>query len=162
MNGDRGHASLNGWRDMPAARKAAWFALGLLLLVVVAIVATPPLTAAIARAEADVARDTLLLQSARKRIADGEALAGSIPPARTGDVRAAVEAEFARHGLRAAPTATPAVDGQFGVVVGDASFDTLVRALDALARSDAANVVEARFTALVQRGQVRAELTFGR
>ncbi|HEX2390506.1 MAG TPA: hypothetical protein VHL33_05450, partial [Casimicrobiaceae bacterium] len=84
---------------MPSARKAAWLALGLLLLVVVAIVATPPLTAAVVRAEADVARDTLLLQSARKHVADGEALAGSISPARTGDVRAAVEATFARHGL---------------------------------------------------------------
>ena len=162
MNVDRPPASNSGWRDMPAARQATWSTIGLLVTVVIAILATPPLTAAIARAEADVARDTRLLQNARKSIADGEALARSASPARASDVRAAVEATLARYGVRATPVATPAADGHIGVVIGDASFDTLVRALDVLARSDAVQVVEARVTALVEPGRVRAELTFGR
>ena len=118
--------------------------------------------AAIVRAEQDVALDTRLLAIARRAIADDEALARAQTPTRTGDVRTAVEATLARHGVRSTASATPTADGQFSAIVAETSFDTLVRALDGLARDNAVHVVEARVNSLVQRGRVRAELTFGR
>ena len=162
MSVARSHTLSIAWHDMSPRRQAAWLAIALLVMIVVAGVATPPLMAAVARAEQDSARDAHLLQVARQRSVDGEALARAASPARTGDVRAAVEAALARYGVPSTPSATSAADGQFGVVIGEVSFDTLVRALDALARTDAVQIVEARITALAQRGRVRADLTFGR
>jgi type II secretory pathway component PulM len=47
-------------------------------------------------------------------------------------------------------------------VLGSVPFDTLVRVLDDLARAEHVRVIEARITARVEPGTVRAELALGR
>jgi type II secretory pathway component PulM len=121
-----------------------------------------PLTAAIARAEADVARSRLVLEIARERIADSESLARAAPPSRAGEMRAAVDGVLARHGLQSAPVDARSSDGRHTVVIAQARFEALVAALDALAADEGIHVAEATLSALVDPGAVRAELTFAR
>jgi type II secretory pathway component PulM len=134
------------------------------LALVALVIALPfgPLASAIARKQDDVTRTALLLQVARKHVADSQALARTPARPRSDDPRATIERVLARHGLQPTPSASPAVEGRFGVVLADASFDAIVRAIDTLARDEALHVAEARFTALVDAGRVRAELAFAR
>ena len=67
-----------------------------------------------------------------------------------------------RHELRAAPVPSASTEGRYSVVVDDVRFDTLVAALDALARDAGVRVVAATLTARVEPGRVRADLTFAR
>ncbi len=121
-----------------------------------------PLRDAIERAKADVARNRLVLDVARSRVAENASLARGSPPIHGGDLRAAIERVMTRNGLQAAPSGQKAGEGRLSVVIAQARFDALVRALDALARDEGVHVVEATLTALVDPGTVRADLSFGR
>ena len=135
----------------------------MLALVVLGIaVSFGPLASAIAGKQDDVTRSALLLQVVRKHVADSQALTRATSPPRSDDPRAAIERVLARHRLQPTTGGPPATEGRFGVVIADAPFDGIVRAIDALARDEALRVVEARFTALVDPGRVRAELVFAR
>ena len=120
-----------------------------------------PLAAAIARKRDDVAQSTELLDITRKGIADNASLARTAPVSNAGDIGATVGRILAQHGLQPAPSAA-AQDGAYRVVLADARFADVVRAVDALARDGALFLVEGTFTALVDVGRVRAELTFAR
>lgn len=146
-----------------AHRRVVAWTLAMLALVVLGIaVSFGPLASAVAGKQDDVSRSALLLQVARKHVADSQALTRATSPPRSDDPRAAIERVLARHRLQPTTGGPPAADGRFGVVIADAPFDGIVRAIDALARDEALHVVEARFTALVDPGRVRAELVFAR
>jgi len=121
-----------------------------------------PLTAAIDRAQGDVARMRSVLDVAQARIADSASLARTPPPLHAGDLRTAVDRVLARHELRAAPVASATTEGRYAVVVDDARFDAVVAALDALARDEGVHVVDATLAARVEPGRVRADMTFTR
>jgi len=154
-------ARIRAWSD--GHRRVATSALAMLALVVLGL-ALPagPLASAIARRQDDVTRSRLLLEVARKHVADSQALLRTSPAPRNGDARASIERVLAQRGLRAAPSSAPPSEGRFAVVIPDAPFDDVVRAIDALARDEALHIVEATFTGLVDAGRVRAELAFAR
>jgi len=146
-----------------AHRPVVAWTLAMLALVVLGIaVSFGPLASAIAGKQDDVTRSALLLQVVRKHVADSQALTRATSPPRSDDPRAAIERVLARHRLQPTTGGPPATEGRFGVVIADAPFDGIVRAIGALARDEALHVVEARFTALVDPGRVRAELVFAR
>lgn len=121
-----------------------------------------PIRESIAREKADVVRNRLVLDIARVRIAENAGLARAAPAIHTGDLRAAVDRVLSRNGLQSAPSGQKAAGGQIAVVIAQARFDALVRALEALARDEGVNVVEATLTALVDPGFVRADVSFRR
>jgi type II secretory pathway component PulM len=130
-----------------------------LVAVVVALAVTWPLRDAIARAGEDVAHQRALLDVVRARIAENVALERAAPVT-GGDQRAAIERVLGEHGLRFVREARDADGDRY--VIESASFDVLVRALDALARDAHARVVDATLAARVEPGTVRAELAFAR
>ena len=120
-----------------------------------------PLAAAIARKREDVAQSAALLELARKTIADNQSLARTAPASNAGDIRASVARILAQHGVQATPS-DGAPDGAYRIVIANARFDDVVRVVDALGRDGALFLVEGTFTALVDAGRVRADLTFAR
>ena len=126
------------------------------------ITVSRPLPDAIARAKLDVARSRVLVDNARALIADNESLGRGVAPLRSDDIRATVDWVLARHGLRATPIVSASSDGRYAIVLDDAPFDALIAALDAVARESGVRVVAATLTARVERGRVRADVTFAR
>ena len=141
-------------------RSSAAIAIAVAALAVIAV--SGPLPDAIARAKSDVARSRALVGNAQSLIADNESLGRGALPLRAGDIRAAVDGVLARHELRAVPVASVTGDGRYAIVLDDAPFDALIAALDALARETGVRVVAATLTARVERGRVRADVTFAR
>ena len=121
-----------------------------------------PLQDAVGRAGEDLARERMLLATARHLVAEDAGLARAIAPARAGDAASAIDRVLAQNGLSPLSAAHAGTDGRIDVVVPEASFDALVRALDALSREDGIRVVEATLLARVAPGSVRAELAFVR
>ena len=151
------------WDAANPARRLLLATAAIAILLAVALLAGGmPLRSAIARAEDDVAHSRLMLDIARERVADNESLARSEHGPYAGDVRSSVERALSRHGIRATPAASGTADGRFPVIIPAASFDAIVAASDMLAAEDGVRVVEATVTSLVDRGAVRAELTFAR
>ena len=155
-------ALLASWDAANASRRRLLALLGLVLLTGGLVVATLPLTVVIGRADADVARTRAMLEIARARTADSESLARAAPSLRAGDLRAAVDRILAQQGVRATPVASGTAEGRYAVVVADARFDSVVAAVDALARDEGIHLAEATLTALVTPGSVRADLAFAR
>ena len=124
--------------------------------------ASRPLPDAIARANSDLARTRALVENAQALLADNESLARGAAPRSTGDIRAAVDGVLARHALRATPVPSATGDGRYAIVLDDAPFDALIAALDAIARETGVRVLAATLAARVERGRVRADLTFAR
>ena len=123
---------------------------------------TGPLAAAIERKRDEVAHKRLLLEGVRRHAADNQVLSKTGLPRSTGDARGAVEKVLARIGVQASPGASGNSDGQTRVVIVNASFDDVVRAIDTLAREEALHLVDGTITRLVDRGRVRADLVFAR
>jgi type II secretory pathway component PulM len=146
--------------DSPRRRTAG--ALALVAALVVAMVLAVRLHDTIARDREDVARNRLVLDVARARVADDVTLARASVAAKSDDLRAAIERVFASHGLRYAALDAQVSEGVLRVVLEAAPFDVLVRALDALSREEGVRVTDATLTARVDRGTVRAELALAR
>ncbi len=132
------------------------------VVVVVAILPTGPLAMAIERKREDVAHKTLLLETARKHVAEIQGLKSAGATRTAADGRTAIERVLARTGIPASPGASPNGDGQTAIVIGNASFDDVVRAIDTLAREEALYLVDGTISGLVERGRVRADLVFAR
>ena len=151
------------WDAANRSRRVLLAALAVAVLLGISLLlGAAPLSAAIARAESDVARSRLVLMIARERAADSESLARATPQAHAGDLRTAVGRALSRHALSAVPVAAASSEGRVAVVIANGRFDAIVAALDALARDDGVHLVEATLTGLVDPGTVRANLTFGR
>lgn len=143
-------------------RVAAIAAMAAAAIVVLVVLVGTPLREAIARAQADVARNRVVLDIARSRVAEDAALARAAAPTRSDDPRAAIERVLTQEGLAYAPLESSGTTGTMRVVVGDARFAALVGALDTLARDEGIHVVEATLTARTDPGTVRAELALAR
>lgn len=139
-----------------------------------------PLAGAVERTRADAARAEALVATARADRATEDDLAHAAPATGGGHATnrggnttnrgggaamahdnpaTAVTRAFAQHGL--APLAPPrlADDGSVDVIVAAAPFEALVRALDALARSEGLHVERAVLARLADADGVRAELS---
>ena len=151
------------WDAQGAVHRAAWLAVAAFVVVVATVVFVAlPLAEANARARADVARARLVLDIAKARVAESATLAHASASPRPQDPRAAIERAFAQEGLAYVPGGASGSDGAIRIMIADARFDALVRALDALAREDGVRVAEATITARVDPGAVRAELALTR
>jgi type II secretory pathway component PulM len=118
-----------------------------------------PVVADLPRAEHDAIRAELRLD--RARAAALAAGTRNTTPARE-PVDVAVRAALARAGV-ASSDATLDVDaGRATLVLASVRFETLVALVDALAHDAAVHVVDATFTARVEPGRVRAELSLAR
>jgi general secretion pathway protein M len=137
----------------------AWGSLVVVLAVLYAV-AWQPLTRDIARTHEMLARDRATL-AVLQGYTQPQRSAGTTqaPPS---DARAAVERALDARGLRAATSQIDTRDNRVSLVLGAVPFDALVTLLDELARTERVRVIEARLTARVEPGTVRAELTLGR
>ncbi|HEV2220262.1 MAG TPA: type II secretion system protein GspM [Casimicrobiaceae bacterium] len=154
---------IDAWNRAGARARIAAAAIVVLLLVAAILLwIVVPLQDAVGRAGADLARARGVLATARSQLAEDASLAHAIAPARAGDAAAAVDRVLAGHGLVALSRARTDADGRIDVVIPDAHFDTLVRALDALSHDEGVRVVEATLLARVAPGSVRAQLALTR
>ncbi|HEX6136149.1 MAG TPA: type II secretion system protein GspM [Casimicrobiaceae bacterium] len=156
-------ALARAWDARSAPQRAVWLAVALAVVTAaVLVLVAAPLSDAIGRTRADVARNRSVLDLARERVAEAASLARVSTPARATDVRAAIDRVFRQEGLGYASADARATEGPIGIVVAGARFDALVRALDTLAREEGVRAVEATITARVEPGTVRAELALTR
>jgi type II secretory pathway component PulM len=154
-------ARMAGIWDRASPRERALLSVGAAFVVLALFygLAWPALSRDIARLRDDVARDRATLAYLQARAAPTRSDAS--PGAPVVDARATVERVLAAHGL-ATQAQVEAREGRIGVVLAAVPFDALVRALDDLARSSGVRVLDARITARVEPGSVRAELALGR
>ncbi len=121
-----------------------------------------PLGESIARTRDDVARNRMILDIARSRSAEAETLARAQPSVRSSDARAAIDRVLDREGMQHTSAPDDAGGSAVKVVLPQVAFDTLVRALAALAAEEGVHVVEASIIARVEPGVVRAEIALVR
>ncbi|MBU6486171.1 MAG: type II secretion system protein M [Betaproteobacteria bacterium] len=153
---------IDAWNRAGARARVATAAIVVVALTAVILLwIVVPLQDAVGRARADLARERMNLATARSELAEDASLAHAIAPARAGDAAAAVDRVLAAHGLVPLSRAH-ADDGRIDVVIPDARFDALVRALDVLLHDEGVRVVEATLLARVAPGSVRAELALTR
>jgi type II secretory pathway component PulM len=147
--------------DGASSRERVLLAVGAAFVVLALFygVAWPALSRDTARLRDDVARDRATLAYLAARVAPTQGGAVAAGPA--AEAPAAVARVLAAHGL-GSQAQVEAREGRVSVVVPAAPFHTLVQALDELARTAALRVLEARITARVEPGSVRAELSLGR
>jgi type II secretory pathway component PulM len=132
------------------------------VIVAALVLVTAPLTEAIARARTDVAQHRLVLDIARSRNAESVTLARTASPPRTEATRTAIDRVLSQERVAYAPADAGSDAEPVRIVIGEARFDVLVRALEMLAREDGVRIVEATLTARVDPGTVRAELALAR
>ncbi|HSN34540.1 MAG TPA: type II secretion system protein GspM [Ideonella sp.] len=153
----------DAWHRAGARERIAIGAIAALLIGAVAVVwLVMPLHDALARAGEDLVRERALLAAARRQVAEDASLARAVAPARAGDAASAVDRVLAQHDLVPLSPAHAGADGRIDVVIPEARFDALVRALDALSRQEGVRVAEATLLARVTPGSVRAELALVR
>lgn len=136
-----------------------WGALAVMLAVLYAL-AWQPLTRDIARTQEALLRGRATLALLQRYAEPQSGTAAMATPSL--DPRTAVARALDARGLRGAATQLDAREGRVSLVLGAAPFDALIAVLDDLARTDHLRVIEARLTARVEPGTVRAELTLGR
>jgi type II secretory pathway component PulM len=112
------------------------------------------------RAAAPAQRNAL--GEARKMADEMASLARTAPVRRATDARAELERVLGERGLRRAVTQLDWQDERARIVFANVGVDALVALLDALHRDAQLRIVEATFTARVEPGTVRAELTLAR
>jgi general secretion pathway protein M len=160
MNGLR--AALGAAWNRAAPRERMWLVSGgvLVALALAYALIWQPLLRDLDRTGEALTRDRATLALLKSY---GESRAtGAVIEAAPVDVRAAVERALDARQLRNAAAPLEPRDGRVSLVLGAVPFDALVALLDDLARTDHLRVIDARLTARVEPGMVRAELTVGR
>ncbi|HEX7327420.1 MAG TPA: type II secretion system protein GspM [Casimicrobiaceae bacterium] len=153
-------AIADAWFGRSARERAVLAVLAAIVVAAIVVFAVlRPLAGAVERARADAARAEALLAAARADRAMEDSLARAVPATGAGNSAIAVTRALAQHGLT--PLAPPRAgdDGSVDVIVAAVPFDALVRALDALARSDGLHVEHAVLARLADADGVRAELS---
>jgi type II secretory pathway component PulM len=102
------------------------------------------------------------LAEARDRAKEASELSRATAAAPTPDPRAELDRALAQQGVRPAVTSLDWRDGRAQLVFAAIGYDRLIYLLDALQRDAKLRAVEATFTARVEPGIVRAELTLAR
>ena len=155
--------AIDAWNRAGARERIALGAIGLAVVAFAAVLwIVVPLQDAVGRAREGLVRERMLLAAARSDLARDASLAHAIVPARASDAAAAIDRVLAQHGLVPLSAAHAGTDGRVDVVIPEAGFDALLRALDALSRDEGLRVVEATLQARVAPGSVRAELVLQR
>ncbi len=150
------------WSAQPVSVQRRWRWAAILAASVVAIAAfAQPLVRSADASRAALARDATALADARARSAEIASLARGAAPA-AADAKSELERVLARAGLRPAVTQLDWQDGRVRLTFAAVGFDALVRALETLQREARLRVVDAKLTARVDVGTVRAELTLAR
>jgi type II secretory pathway component PulM len=144
----------------PVQRGWRWTAIAVVCLVAVTTVAQPLIRSADATRVA-LARDAIALADARERSAEIASRARSAAPV-TADAKSELERVLAQTDVRAALTQLDWQDGRARLTFAAVGFEALVRALEALQREARLRVIDAKLTARVEPGTVRAELTLAR
>ena len=143
------------------AQRTGWIVFAIAALAIAAAVRfAAPIGESIARTRDDVARNRVILDIARGRSSEAATLARAQAPVRTGDARAAIDRVLDREGVQ--HTSAPGDAGAIKVVLPQVAFDTLVRALAAVAAEEGVHVIEASILARIEPGQVRAEIALAR
>ena len=149
------------WDARGPRQRAAWIALALALVALAGYAAAISLQESAARTRSDLARNRLVLDVARARVAESATLARASAAVHAPDVRAAIARILTREGIAYTPDARTSGE-PVRIVVGKARFDALVRALDILAREEGIRAVDTTFAAQVDPGSVRADLALAR
>ena len=150
----------NAWdRASPRERALVRWAALLVALAVLYALAWQPLARDIARTRDALQRDRLTLATLQGYAEPATTSGMSEPPS---EPQAAVARALEARGLRGAAAQIETREGRVALVLPAVSFDALVALLDELARNDRLRTLEARITARVEPGTVRAELTLGR
>jgi len=145
------------------AQRTGWIVFAIAALAMAAAVRfAAPSAESIARTRDDVARNRMMLEIARSRSSEAATLGRAQTPVRTGDASAAIDRVLDREGVEHTSAPGDAGGGAVKVVLPQVAFDTLVRALAALAAEEGVHVVEASILARVEPGQVRAEIALAR
>jgi type II secretory pathway component PulM len=153
-------ALLEAWdRATPRERVLVAWALALVVLALAWAFAWQPLTRDLARSRDILTRERATLAALKAAARPASANASS--PARAPDLRRAIDAALDRAGLRALAQPVDGDEGRVSLLFADVGFERVVALTDALAR-DGVRLTEARLTARVDPGRVRAELAFGR
>jgi len=147
-------------RPVEVRRRLQWAALAAALIVAILAIAQPLVRSAEAT-RAALARDAGALADARVRAADIATLARASAPA-AGDAKTELERVLAQRALRQSVTQLDWQDGRARLTFAAVDFGTLVGALEALQREARLRVVDAKLTARVEPGTVRAEITLAR
>jgi len=147
-------------RASPRERALLRWTSVVVVLAVLYALAWSPLMEDVARTREALARDSATLATLRS-------YAEAPAPTRAADApllepQAALTRALDARGLRGAASQVEAREGRVVTVLPAVSFDGLVALLDDLARNDRLRVLDARVTARVEPGTVRAELTLGR
>ena len=152
-------AIVDAW-DRASPRERALLAVGaaVVTLAVLYVIAWQPLARDIARTSDALQRDRAALAVVRGYV-EPPTPSATAPASAGTDARAAVTRALSARGI--AGQVEPR-DGRVSVVIAAVSFDALVQLLDDVARTDGMRALEARITARVEPGTVRAELSLGR
>lgn len=150
---------LQAWDASRPSQRATTITVAFIgMLVVAMLVAVVPLRDADEHARENLAHTRPVADVARARLAENAALARSAAPTGHQDLRTAIDKALSAQGIRYVPMSASSTEPVLRIVVESASFDALVRALEALARDDGVRVVDGVFDARVEPGTVRAEL----
>lgn len=151
------------WDGSGAARRATWsIGAAIAAIAVVGATVATPLRDAVERTRDDVAHNRLVRDVARERAAEIATLARAARAPRANDARTAIERVLGARAIHFVTAPAQDAGGPVRIVIESSSFDSLVQALDALAREDGVRVAEAVITARVEPGTVRAELALAR
>jgi type II secretory pathway component PulM len=121
-----------------------------------------PLTADLAHMRSAAAQSRAALAKARLMTEAIPALARTARPAPTGPARAAVAQAAASMSAPVPGIEIDAQDERVRATFPAVPMDALVRLIESLQRESQLQLIEARLTARVDAGSVRAELVFGR
>lgn len=150
------------WNGMAPRERVFVGALAIVAVAVVLWVTVwQPLVRDVTGLRAARAQDMVALAEARRVAAETAALAKLPPPVAPRDARADLDRVLAQHGLRGAAGQLAWQEGRAHVVFGGVGYEALINMLDAVQRDARLRVIEARLTARVEPGTVRAEVTLG-
>ncbi len=121
-----------------------------------------PLTADLARMRSAAPQSRAALAEARRMTEAIPALARTARPVPTGPARATVAQAVASMSAAVPGIEIDAQDDRVRVTFPAVPIDALVRLIESLQREAQLQLVDARLTARVDAGSVRAELIFGR
>lgn len=152
--------ALESLRDV--LRRPLAIGVGVVAVLGITYVFTAAMNGSIASARDDLQRSRAVLDVARARAAESASLARAQSPAEQDRPEDAIERVLRERGIAYRSNPGDAQSGAQGVVIDAVPFDTLVGALDVLAREHRVRAVEANVAARVEPGVVRAELLLAR
>lgn len=142
----------------PRDRSLLRVGLVLIVLAVAYALAYAPLTHDIERTREALMRDRATLAALQRHPMPAAGHAAALPVA--SDPRTSIDQALQARGLRHAATQVDVREGRATLVMEAVPFQAVVQLVDDLSRNVRLRLVEARVTARVEPGTVRAELTF--